>query len=77
MIMTTIIKAIMSGMTAATVFAVVGTSASVAFSPKDLGNLTPTVQAAQQLDKSQAVQLAVWSEQDQQRFWAEEGDRGG
>jgi hypothetical protein len=77
MIMTIIIKAIMSGLTAATVLAVVGTSASAAFSPKDLGvHQTPVSQQAQQIDKAQVVK-ALWSDRDQQKFWDQEEDRGG
>jgi hypothetical protein len=78
MIMAIIIKTVMSGLFAATVLAVVGTSASAAFSPRDLGiRQTQIAQQSQALDKSQPVQKAAWSEEDQRSFWEQEGDRGG
>jgi hypothetical protein len=78
MIMTTIIKPIMPGLMAAAAFAVIGASASAALSPKDLGiHRTALVQESQQLDTSQAVRQAAWSEQDQQMFWEQGQDRGG
>jgi hypothetical protein len=78
MIMATVIKAVMAGLFATTAFAVVGTSVSAAFSPKDLG-LGPTqiTQEPQVLDARQAVHKAVWNEQDQRSFWEQEEDRGG
>lgn len=75
--MTTIIKAIMSGLMAATALAVIGTSASAAFNPKAVGvhESALTVQA-QEADKPQVVK-ALWDDQDQQGFWEQQEDRGG
>ena len=64
--MTTIIKPIMSGLMAAAAFAIIGTAASAALSPKDLGiHQAALVQESRQLDTSQAVHQAAWGEQDQ------------
>jgi hypothetical protein len=77
MIMTTVIKAIMSGLLAATALAVIGASASAAFSPKDVGvHQAQIAQQVQENDKSQLVK-AVWTDQDQQMFWDQQQDRGG
>jgi hypothetical protein len=81
MIMATLIKAVMSGLIATSALAVIGTSASVALTPKDLVITqeqvqVPTLKTAQKSDNPLPVQQAAWSQQDQQRFWEEEGDRG-
>lgn len=75
--MATLIKAVMSGLIAASALAVIGTSASVALTPKDLPlNQVQQVQTAQKIDTPLPVQQAAWSLEDQQKFWEELGDRG-
>ena len=80
--MATLIKAVMSGLIATSALAVIGTSASVALTPKDLAlnqeqvQQARTVKTVQEIDNPLPVQEAVWSQQDQQKFWEEVEDRG-
>ena len=80
--MATLIKAVMSGLIATSALAVIGTSASVALTPKDLAlnqeqvQQVRTVKTVQEIDNPLPVQEAVWSQQDQQKFWKEVEDRG-
>ena len=73
--MAIIIKTIMSGLTVTTALAVIGASASAALKSKDLGLHQTITQQVQEIDKSQPVKVA-WSQQDQQKFWEQQGDRG-
>jgi hypothetical protein len=81
MIMATLIQAVMSGLIAASAIAVIGASASAALTPKSLApsqvQQIQTVKAPQQLHQVLPVQKAVWSKEDQQKFWEQEEDRGG
>jgi hypothetical protein len=78
MIMTTIIEGIMSGLIATTALAVIGTSASAALSPKNIGaRQLQALHESQGLTNSQAVQKAAWSAEDEISFWEQEEDRGG
>lgn len=78
--MAILIKAVMSGLIATTALAVIGSSASVALSPKDLAldqlQQVQTVSSAQNIDNPLPVQAAAWSQEDQQKFWKEQEDRG-
>jgi hypothetical protein len=81
MIMAILIKTVMSGLIASSALAVVGAPASVALAPKDLAfqqaQQVQAVKTAQRIDNMLPVQEAVWSQQDQQKFWEEGEDRGG
>jgi hypothetical protein len=81
MIMAILIKTVMSGLIATSALAVVGAPASVALAPKDLAfqeaQQVQAAKTAQRIDNMLPVQEAVWSQQDQQKFWEEEEDRGG
>jgi hypothetical protein len=80
MIMATLIRAVMSALIATSAAAVIGASASVAMSPKDLAlDQVKQVQmfgTAEKIDNPLPVQKAFWSQEDQQKFWEELGDRG-
>jgi phosphoribosylpyrophosphate synthetase len=78
MIMKAINKAIMSGLIAASAIIPVGASANAAVSPYNVAAHQSRVhQKSEPLKKSQYVHKAAWSQQDQQKFWEEEEDRGG
>jgi hypothetical protein len=75
-----IMKTVMSGLIAASALAAIGSSASVALTPTGLAlNQVQQVQAAkaaQELDNRLPVHKAVWSEQEQRKFWEELENRG-
>ena len=74
--MATIIKGIMSGLTATFALAVIATSASAAFSPGNLGaHSNQVVQESQVLDFSPVLQKAAWSAEDQRSFWEQQEER--
>lgn len=76
--MAMLIKTMMLGLIATTALAVVGTSASAAFRPKDPGiDPVQVVKTLDSIDNAQVVRKAVWSQDDQKAFWEQEGDRGG
>jgi hypothetical protein len=78
--MATLIKTVTSGLIATSALAVIGTAASVALIPKNLAfdqvQQVRTVETAQKIDNPLPVQEAVWSQEDQQKFWEEQQDRG-
>jgi hypothetical protein len=76
MIMHTIVKALMPALMAASALGIIGTSASAALT-RTGATMERTATDSQRLDTSQLVHKAVWSEQDQRRFWEQQQDRGG
>jgi hypothetical protein len=78
MIMANLIKSIMSGLIGASALAVIGASASVALTPKNLGaHQIVSVYTTQEISHGQDLHKAVWSTEDQEAFWKEQEDRGG
>jgi hypothetical protein len=82
MLMAILIKTVMSGLLAASALAVIGASASVALTSRNLAARPPlpfhetqAIAHAEALDQN--LHQAVWSMDDQEAFWKEQEDRGG